>query len=335
MIFVNKPLNNFILFWNKESIGFLLSSRFFFYILKEYLPNSKITLLVSNEVFLITQKAGVKEALGLQKNDEIISLKQFLLKRSIEYDVAISPTMRNYSIINHLIIKFNSAKIKIGFYKINKSKNPYKFSFNHQLKFDWSQNPDVHFSEIPLQLLKPLGIEVKNKFHLLNFYSVTDDKKSELKKKYGVRAGQKIIGINNSPEDQLNKWDSKNLVQLISSFCESGNYFFYFVGESLESNMEVLLKQSQQLIPKIEKNNFSELVDLFASSDLVITCDSRTMHTVGYTNVNQISLFGVRNPFNWAPLGNNKKFISKSDLVDDIDPKEVFELSKILLRREK
>ena len=331
---MNTSLNNFILFWNKESLGFLLSSRFIFSILKEYFPNSKIKLIVKNEVFLITQKSGVKEALGLQKNDEIISLKQFLFKRSIDYDVAISPAMKNYSITNHLLIKYSNAKLKIGFYKIDKSKNLYKYFLNRQLKFDWSKNPDVHFSEIPLQLLKPLGIEVKNKFHLLKFYSATNEKRSELRRKYDIRSDQKIIGINNSPEDQLNKWDTENLFQLITSFCESGNYFFYFVGESLESNIEVLLKQSQNSVPKIEKNNFSELVDLFSSSDLVITCDSRIMHTAGYTNVNQISLFGVRNPFNWSPLGNNKMFISKSDLVNDIVPKEVFELSEILLKRE-
>lgn len=331
---MNTLLKNFILFWNKESLGFLLSNRSFFNILKDSFPNSKITLLLNKQIIRIINKNGLNDALGLKENDEIITIGEYIFRRRKKYDVSISPTMKNFSLFNHLLVKYTNAELRIGFSKVNKSTNPYKFVFNHHTDFDWSINPDVHFSEISLQLLKPLGIDIYNKFHLLQFYNSNTKQKSKLIKSYGIGSDQKIIGINNLPEDLLNKWDPENLFQLISSLRESDNYFFYFIGETLDTTIEAKLKKTQNIIPIIERDNFSEIVKLFSISDLVVTCDSRVMHIAGFTNVNQISLFGVRNPFNWAPLGNNKKFISKSDLINDIRPEEVFELSKTLLNRE-
>lgn len=327
-------MKHFILFWNKESLGFLLSNRFFFSILKETFPDSKISLLLNNEIIRIVKKNGFKEALGLNDLDQILTLGQYIFSKSNKYDAAISPTMKNYSLLNHIIIKLNNSALRIGFSKVNKSINPYKFIFNHQIAFDWSHNPDVHFSEISLQLLKPLGVDIYNKFHLLQFYNISTTQKSKLVKSYEIRSDQKIIGINNSPEDLHNKWDRENLFQLISSLSDSGNYFFYFIDERLDPIIEAKLQKSQHIIPIIQRDNFPGMVQLFSISNLVITCDSRVMHIAGFTSANQISLFGVRNPFNWAPLGNNKKFISKSDLINDISHEEVFQLARTLLIRE-
>ena len=48
----------------------------------------------------------------------------------------------------------------------------------------------------------------------------------------------------------------------------------------------------------------------------------------GSTNTPQISIFGPTNPFNWAPIGENKYFVRKSELIDD-----VFSLCNILLAK--
>ena len=55
------------------------------------------------------------------------------------------------------------------------------------------------------------------------------------------------------------------------------------------------------------------------------------MHVAGTTKTPQISLFGPTNPFNWAPCGKNKIFLRKSDLIDDIEVEDVFEICKVLL----
>jgi heptosyltransferase-2 len=55
------------------------------------------------------------------------------------------------------------------------------------------------------------------------------------------------------------------------------------------------------------------------------------MHVAGTTNTPQISIFGPTNPLNWAPIGENKYYIRKSDLIDDVLLEDVYGLCKSIL----
>jgi heptosyltransferase-2 len=55
------------------------------------------------------------------------------------------------------------------------------------------------------------------------------------------------------------------------------------------------------------------------------------MHVAGATDVAQVSIFGPTNPFAWAPLGEDKRIVKKSDFIDDVTVNDVFEECKILL----
>jgi heptosyltransferase-2 len=59
------------------------------------------------------------------------------------------------------------------------------------------------------------------------------------------------------------------------------------------------------------------------------------MHVAGTTKTQQITLFGPTNPFNWAPIGENKLFIRKSDLIDDISVQDVLDLCESVLKKSK
>jgi heptosyltransferase-2 len=55
------------------------------------------------------------------------------------------------------------------------------------------------------------------------------------------------------------------------------------------------------------------------------------MHVAGATDVPQVSIFGPTNPFQWAPIGEKKIFVKKSDFIDDVSVEDVFEACNILL----
>jgi heptosyltransferase-2 len=59
------------------------------------------------------------------------------------------------------------------------------------------------------------------------------------------------------------------------------------------------------------------------------------MHVAGATSVPQVSLFGPTNPIVWAPIGRNKKFVRKSDLIDEITVEDVMEVCNKLLKGNK
>ncbi|MDZ7763908.1 MAG: glycosyltransferase family 9 protein [Melioribacteraceae bacterium] len=74
-----------------------------------------------------------------------------------------------------------------------------------------------------------------------------------------------------------------------------------------------------------------EVAALISQSDLFVTNDTGVMHVAGTTETPQISIFGPTNPFNWAPLGPNKYFLRKSDLIDDVTVSDVYELCEMIL----
>ena len=76
-----------------------------------------------------------------------------------------------------------------------------------------------------------------------------------------------------------------------------------------------------------------EVAALISKSTLFISNDTGIMHVAGTTNTSQISIFGPTNPLNWAPIGENKHYIRKSDLIDDIMLEDVYELCRSILDR--
>jgi heptosyltransferase-2 len=69
-----------------------------------------------------------------------------------------------------------------------------------------------------------------------------------------------------------------------------------------------------------------EVAALISKSTLFISNDTGIMHVAGTTNTPQISIFGPTNPLNWAPIGENKYFIRKSEFIDDIEVDDVLKL---------
>ena len=78
-----------------------------------------------------------------------------------------------------------------------------------------------------------------------------------------------------------------------------------------------------------------EVAALISKSDLFISNDTGIMHVSGTTNTPQISIFGPTNPFNWAPLGPNKYFIRKSELIEDVAVDDVYQLCNTILNKVK
>jgi len=76
------------------------------------------------------------------------------------------------------------------------------------------------------------------------------------------------------------------------------------------------------------------LAALIAKSNLFITNDTGVMHVAGTTKTPQISIFGPTNPFNWAPVGHQKYFLRKSELIDDVTVDDVENLFEIIFKKQ-
>jgi heptosyltransferase-2 len=106
-----------------------------------------------------------------------------------------------------------------------------------------------------------------------------------------------------------------------------------YITGSVNDNEEISFIKGKLKIPVAYflDHSISEIAALISKSDLFISNDTGIMHVAGATDVPQVSIFGPTNPFQWAPIGEKKIFVKKSDFIDDVSVEDVFEACNILL----
>lgn len=322
-------LNSFLIVCPHFNLGQLISNGVLLKSLRKKYPNSKITIILNSEVSEKLKRMLSIKLMEFQKIDEIVETKDVLSILSKKYDFALVPSLIGFSALSHLILRFVKSENKIGISKIDQNENPFNFLFNIHAKVTLNDN---HVSDAQAELSRLLGISFIDQKFTSRQINISESEKEQIKIEAGISENQKVILLNNVPEEIANKWGVENLVNLITSLVNSGNYFFYYIEDKIEPDVKNMLESDVDILNYVDKNNYSDLVKIFSICDLIITCESNLMHFAGLTNVPQISIFGMGNPFNWAPIGSNKKFIKKSDLINDVSGRDVFEISQELFK---
>lgn len=319
-----------------NQLGDMLLTFSFLRALKEKYPLAKISLLLSPQNY--------KAILGNKLVDSyfvfnkkyiynpiyIISLIRYLRN---DYDVCFVPVTVSISFTSNLLARISKSKIRVGANSLNGKINSGNFLFDRRIDLDWRQEPDSHYAVRILDLIRPFGIDTNNfqieisyeKLHLKE----ADKFLSSFKKKSGV----KIIGIHPGAGKPQNIWNLKKVVSLITKLKSELNTEVYLEGTDADKvAIEFVQKNFFNKLPEFRNKSIQETAALIEKSDLFITTDTATMHIAGSTTTPVISLFGETNPYNWAPFGKNKYFIRKSDLIDDIEVDDIFNLVKIILK---
>jgi heptosyltransferase-2 len=178
----------------------------------------------------------------------------------------------------------------------------------------------------------PFGIDTKDLSSEISF----DERDSVVAKKFiseiQKEPGSIVIGLHVGAGKPANRWSLKKYVELIQKINSTYNSVFYLTGSDSDSEeLDFVVSNTKVYLNKYLNKEIPQVAALISNSNLFITNDTGIMHVAGTTLTSQVSLFGPTNPFNWAPCGKNKIFLRKSDLIDDIEVEEVFDICKVLL----
>ncbi len=319
-----------------NQLGDLLASVPLFRSLKEKFQDSHITLVVStaNKDAILKNKY-IDRVIVFDKKEIFRPIEFWKFYRCIreKYDFALVPVVVSISFTSNLIARLSKAKIKIGPSSLNGKENPSKFLLNVKVDIDWGKYPDSNVYERSLDIVKPFGIYTNNFKSEINFDE--DDirtAKTFLNSMNHNNNKELIIGLHIGAGKPQNRWSCYKFVDLIKKLKKDYDAFIYLTGSN--SDLEEINFVKSRLsfsIPIYLNKKIPEVAALISLSDLFVTNDTGIMHVAGVTNTPQISIFGPTNPFNWAPIGDNKIFIWKSDLIDDVTLDEVFNLCEKLL----
>lgn len=318
-----------------NQLGDMLAGISLFRALKEKYPEGHLTLLSSIENYNgVVKNRFIDELIIFDKSKLFnpINFFRFIKKIRMQFDLAIVPVTVSISFTSNLIARLSNSRIRIGPNSLDGKLNPSSFCFDRRVDIDWRTYPDSNVSEHILEIIKPFQIETKNLSSEISF----DDSDLIVAQKFineiKLTQNSLVIGLHVGAGKPANRWSLNKFVKLIENLEKEFNCILYLTGSDADKDeLDYVTNHTGVKLNLFINKPISQVAALVSISNLFITNDTGIMHVAGTTTTPQISLFGPTNPFNWAPCGKNKIFLRKSDLIDDIEVDDVFNMCKVLL----
>jgi ADP-heptose:LPS heptosyltransferase len=320
-----------------NQFGDLLASVSLFRAIKETYPKCSITLIVSSENHYAVEKNEFIDELFIYDKRKLIEPAYLQkVKNAIRqnFDLAIVPVTVAISKTSCLIAALSDAKIKIGPKSLDGADNNISFVFHYPIALNWKKCPDAHVSDFILDIVRPFGISTKNYGTSISYDMGDARLASDFLERLDIKKDDYIIGFHIGAGKPPNRWPLEKFIKLIYLLNNYHSIKIYFTGTKADKD-EIDYVQSNLGFDAgyFLNKSIPQLTALIAKSDLFITNDTGVMHVAGATRTPQISIFGPTNPFNWAPVGLDKYFQRKSDLISDVDEEMVFNLCKYILEK--
>ena len=329
---------NFIIVRQHNQLGDLLAGVSLFRAIKETYPGSRITLVVSpaNHPGLIKNK--FIDRIFIFDKKKIYNpfyFTKFMKLLREPYDVAIVPVVVSISFTSNLLARIANAKTRIGPEMLDGKVNESAYLFDRRVVLDWKNHPDSNVSERSLDIVRPFGINTKDFKSEITFDSNDEKVAEEFLKSIKYLDGA-LIGLHVGAGKIQNMWSLSKYVELIERLNEKYDAIVYLTGSNTDN--EAISYIRNKLVIDVDlflNRQIPEVAALISKSDLFISNDTGIMHVAGTTSIPQITIFGPTNPFNWAPIGENKYFIRKSELIDDVEVDDVLKLCDMILSKGK
>jgi ADP-heptose:LPS heptosyltransferase len=329
---------NFIIIRQHNQLGDLLSGVSLFRAIKETYPQATLTLIVSPANYSGLVKNKFIDRLFVFDKKKIFNPKYiselFSLLRE-GYDVAIVPVVVSISFTSNLMARISKSKTRIGPAMLDGKVNESSFFFDRRVVLDWRNHPDSNVSERSLDIVRPFGISTKDFKSEITFDSKDKKVAEDFLRQINYLDGL-LMGLHVGAGKVQNRWSLIKYAELIEKLNEKYKAKIYLTGSDADSEAISFIKDRVKIeIGLFLNRQISEVAALISKSDLFISNDTGIMHVAGTTSTPQITIFGPTNPFNWAPIGDNKYFVRKSELIDDVEVSDVFEMCEMILTESK
>lgn len=327
---------NFLIVRQHNQLGDLLAGVSLFRAVKEKYPNCNTTLIASPQNFSgIVKNKFIDEYFVFDKKkllNPIYVAKLYKILRR-DYDAAIVPVTVSISFTSNLICRFSNSKVRIGPRSLDGKPNESSYLFDKLVDIDWRSYPDSNVADRILDIVRPFGIDTKNFRSEISFDKSDVESADKFLRRMRVNSQDIEIGFHCGAGKKQNRWSLLKYVELIQLLKKDFNAKMYLTGSSSdEEEISYVLKHVPFDLGLFINRPIPEVAALISKSSLFISNDTGIMHVAGTTSTPQISIFGPTNPLNWAPMGENKYYIRKSELIDDVELGDVYEMCKSILK---
>jgi ADP-heptose:LPS heptosyltransferase len=321
---------NFLVIRQHNQLGDLLAGVSMLRAIKEKYPESKITFIVSPVNYTgLVKNQFIDELFVFDKTklflpDYFSQLYKILRK---PYDVGIVPVIVSISFTSNLLCRLSSSKVRIGPRSLDGKPNESAYLFDNLVDIDWRRFPDSNVADRILDIIRPFGIDTNNFRSEIAFDEKDAESADKFLKTLNINSRDIIIGYHCGAGKKQNRWSLLKYIELIKLLAQEYKAKMYLTGSNSDNEeINYVVKQLPFKLGLFLNKSIPEVAALISKSTLFISNDTGIMHVAGTTNTPQISIFGPTNPLNWAPIGENKYFIRKSEFIEDVEVDDVLTL---------
>lgn len=326
---------NILIVRQHNQLGDLLAGVSLLRAIKEKYPNSRTTIIVSPDNYYgLIKNRFIDELFIFDKKKLLLPTYFIKLYKTLrkEYDITIVPVTVSISFTSNLLCRFSNSKLKIGPRSLDGKQNESAYLFDNLVDIDWRRFPDSNVADRVLDIVRPFGIDTNNFRSEISFDESDVESATDFLKTLNAHPKDIIIGFHCGAGKKQNRWSLLKYVELIKLLNQEYKGKMYLTG-SKSDNEEInyVMQHVPFKLGLFLNKSIPEVAALISKSTLFISNDTGIMHVAGTTDTPQISIFGPTNPLNWAPIGGNKYYLRKSDLIDDVMLEDVYGLCKSLL----
>lgn len=277
-----------ILFITLSNIGDVILTLPVLSALRDTFPGAKIDIVVGprpkdifakvpgiNGIFVYDKHACLKEKIDFIKR-----------LRAEKYELAVD--MRG-SLIPVLI----NAKRRTRLFSINRAR---------------------HKKLAHLSKLKELGIGHRER---QNIYIDNEDREkiSKLLEARGVKKHDVVIGVSPSCRSLLKQWHAEGFIEVIKGLLSQGDSKIVLIGDAAQKNISKKITDaitSKNLIDLTGETDLNQLFALIERMQVLLTCDSASLHIACDLGVRVVAIFGPTDPEEYGPTGKNDIVIRKN-----------------------
>ena len=326
-----------------NQIGDMLCSLTLYKGLKKHFPSARITLVAAKtnyEIPFFDINPFIDRVIVFDKSSlpKIISFLKALWSRN--YDLGVVPSTIVLSRTSHFINWLSRAAKRVGVKSIDGKLNESGKYLNIKSDFLWS---GIHQSTRNLQVINQINCYLsKQEISAIKIDFNEEDinfSRTFIGQNFPDKS-KKIVAFHPGAGKTANCWDKSNFIDLIKRLYDQyNNYVLLTSGWTDSDTIDFISTALTKLnIKKTVLHNakIKQLASVLSAVDLYITNDTGTMHIAGYSNARMISLFGPTDPAEWAPSGNDQKYIKSIDgKINSISVQQVTNMAIDMLEKTK
>jgi heptosyltransferase-2 len=228
-----------------------------------------------------------------------------LKKKSFDLAIVLHPTNRV-----HIITFLARIPKRIGYDK--------KFGFLLTQKLpDEKRFGKKHESEYALDMIRTLGMEVKDKSLFMPIKKESEEYIERLLQDSGVTGQDILVAIHPGASCPSKRWPPERFAQVVDKLIQDYKLKVVIISspEQVSIAQKVIQSMSNRPVDLCGKTTLSQLASLLKRCALFISNDSGPVHIASSVGTPVVDIFGRNeaglSPIRWGPLGKNDAVLHK------------------------